>query len=122
MVRTDDVIAALSRYNIELGNTEIDEIVWSVEEYIKNFCNIREIPPELYYTAVDMCCGKIMKDKVAIGELDIIEPSGEVASITEGDVSISYRSGTGSSTVLKGVIDKLCSKDKDLIPFRKMRW
>ncbi|MGN1318067.1 MAG: hypothetical protein ACI4VF_03560 [Lachnospirales bacterium] len=125
LINTDDVVRKLKCYDVEVVASDITIIELaanSTEEYIKNFCNIKEIPTELYNTAVDMCCGIFLKTKTSIGTLNVIDASGDVASITEGDVSISFKNGTGSATIMQDTIKKLCNKDSELIVFRKLRW
>lgn len=124
-INSNDVITRLKDFGVTVNDSDlstIELIINGTEEYIKNFCNITVIPVELHYTAVDMCCGTYLKTKSSIGELEVMDPEGDVASITEGDVSISYKSGTSSSTIMKDTIDRLCNKKGELIPFRKLRW
>lgn len=115
-------------YNVEDSDlTLIEFAINGAVQYIKNFCNITEIPAELYYVAVDMAAGTLLKTKSSIGlpVCDTIDfGAGRVNSITEGDVSISYGYDGNTSNAAKyaALLDKLCNRDAELITFRKLRW
>ncbi len=129
-IKKDDVILRLQAlgYNIDEGdNVALEYVINGTEQYIKNFCNISEIPDELYYVAVDMAAGTMLKTKHSIGInvcKNIDFESDSIKSITEGDVSVTYNSDSVNSAAAKynALLDKLCKRDKDLIAFRKVRW
>lgn len=129
-IKKDDVILRLQTlgYNIDEGdNAALEYVINGTEQYIKNFCNISEIPDELYYVAVDIAAGTLLKSKHSI-DINVCEnidfESDSIKSITEGDVSVTYNSDSVNSAAAKysTFLDKLCKRDKDLIAFRKMRW
>ena len=69
-IKSEDVVERLTAlgYNLEEGDTlSLQFAINDVEQYIKNFCNIKEIPEELYYVAVDMAAGEFLKEKLATG-------------------------------------------------------
>lgn len=127
-IKKDDVILRLKSlgYNIDEGdNVTLEFAVNGTEQYIKNFCNITEIPAELYYVAVDMAAGTLLKTKQATGfnvceNLDF--ESDNIKSITEGDVSITYSESNSAAARYSTLLDKLCNRKNELIPFRKVRW
>lgn len=129
-VKSDDVVKRLETlgYNVDDSDlTLIQLVINGTEQYIKNFCNITEIPTELYYVAVDMAAGTLLKTKSSIGlpVCDTIDfEAGRVNSITEGDVSVSYGYDSDTSNAAKytALLDKLCNRDAELITFRKLRW
>jgi hypothetical protein len=123
-INNNDVIKRLENFGISVNDsdlTAIELITNGTEQYILNYCNISKIPTELYYTAVDMCCGTFLKTKVSTGEVDGFS-NGSVSSITEGDVSIGFREGTSGTEVFMDVLDKLTNKKGELECFRKLRW
>lgn len=98
--------------------TSIELIINGTEEYIMNYCNISSIPIELYNTAVDMCCGTFLRTKLSADKLE----NGDVSSIKEGDVTISFMEGTGSTETLKEIIVGLIDRRNELECFRKLKW
>lgn len=129
-IEVKDVAERLSTlgYKINEGDTTALQLaINGTEQYIKNFCNISDIPSELYYVAVDMAAGTLLKTKRSIG-IDTLEgidlESDNIKSISEGDVSITYNSDSSNSATARynTLLDKLCNRKNELIPFRKMRW
>ena len=101
----------------------------SVEERIRNFCNIPEgddIPKELSSVVTDRVCGeflfvKRMSGQLKLGELDI--SSAAVKQIVEGDVSVSFSESSSDGDRLDGLIDRLIhSGERELVGFRRIRW
>lgn len=129
-IKKDDVVKRLNSLGYVVLDSDtilIEFAINGIEQYIKNFCNITEIPTELYYVAVDMAAGTLLKTKSSIGEsvCDNIDfEAGRVNSITEGDVSISYGYDGNTSNAAKyaALLDKLCNRDAELVTFRKLRW
>lgn len=115
-------------YNLEEGDTvSLDFAIRHTIQHILNFCNIKEVPKELYWVAVDMAAGELLKTKYATG-VNTCEgidfEAGNIKQITEGDVSVTYNSDSDDSAVSKynELLDSLCNRDDDLLPFRKLRW
>ena len=63
-------------------NFIISYIIEDVSQYILNYCNLKFIPAELFFTFVNMC---VYKYKYITNSYN-----SNVKSITEGDVSISF--------------------------------
>ncbi len=130
MIDVQDVITQLKAYGYNSTDDDTLSIrlaIEKAEEYIKNFCHLKEIPVELYNIAVEIAAGNILKTKLSIGENvnDLIDMEAcNIASITEGDVSVSYNSGSDNNNVswYTAFIDSLISRDNDLMHFRKLRW
>lgn len=129
-IRSEDVVERLNTlgYNLNEGDTvTLQFAINGTEQYIKNFCNINEIPSELYYVAVDMAAGTLLKTKQSIGVdvSDSIDFSNTgVSSIKEGDVTVEFSTGDSNSTVnlFNALLDRLCKRDNELLAFRKVRW
>ena len=129
-VKSEDVVERLTAlgYNLEEGDTlSLQFVINDAEQYIKNFCNIKEIPTELYCVAVDMAAGRLLKAKQAIG-VNVCEnidfENDNIKQITEGDVSITYNSDNSNSATARynALLDSLCNRDSELLAFRKLRW
>ena len=101
---------------------QIQFIIEKTEAYIKNYCNISEVPEELEKSEIDMVAIEFLKEKALAGGLDVSSlRTDAISSITEGDVTVSYASG--SSISLPTVYGSIRSRfEADLLPFRRMRW
>lgn len=129
-IKSEDVVERLTTlgYNLNDGDTDsLNYAITSVENYIKNFCNIADIPLELYTVAVDMAAGNILRTKwdIGINVCDGVDFEGDnIKSIAEGDVSITYNSDNSNSASAKydALLDRLCNRDNELLAFRRVRW
>lgn len=106
----------------ESDSFAVQFLIDKTENYIRNFCNITTIPESLEQAEIDMICVEFLKEKAISGGLDA---SGikmdSIASITEGDASVSYSGG--STFVLSKFYDDMKGKfEADLMPFRRLRW
>ena len=94
------------------------------EQYIKHFCNIDEVPDCLEYVFIDICCGEILRDKKATGQLTSIQLEQVVRSIKDGDTEVSFgSSGVSAESRFESLIDKLTNGHIDsLIRHRQLCW
>ncbi len=126
----EDIIRLLEYYGYTAGEAEEDIIDYALErsrQYIKNFCNISVIPKELKSLLKEMAVGEFLKLKMMTnpeGFENIDFEAEGIKSISEGDVSISFNSGTQASIAAKytALIDRLRDRDDELIAFRRLRW
>ncbi|MGN9164960.1 phage head-tail connector protein [Tissierellaceae bacterium HCP3S3_D8] len=84
-----------------------------VEQIIKDYCNIKEVPGELNNTVLRMSVDLYRNEN--LGEEDI--PLGSVSSITEGDTSVSFRSANAE---FKDTLTK--NYKVQLNRYRKLVW
>lgn len=84
-----------------------------VEETIKNFCNIEEVPEGLLNTGYRMCMDLYRNENLG----DESNPLGSISSISEGDTSTSFRS---NATEFKDSLLK--NYQAQLIKYRKLVW
>lgn len=129
MVKIEDVMTKLESLGYKAKDSDtafIQLAINGVEQHIRNFCHVMNIPDELYYTAVEMAAGTLLKTKLSVGEKinDLIDfEVCNVASVTEGDVSVSYNNnGDNSVAWFTSLLDRLCNRDNDLLCFRKVKW
>lgn len=75
-------------------------IIGKVENHIKNDCNIQTIPDGLHQIAVDMVVGEFLLGKKATDSdsLTGLDLDAAVKQIQEGDTSVTFAIGEGSST------------------------
>ena len=93
------------------------ELVDSVENEIKMFCNIDTIPDGCIPIEINMICGYFMKDKVSTGQQ---ETETAIKSISIGDTSTSFSTSSNTTdTLIASLVD---GGRKRLCQFRKVRW
>lgn len=97
----DDVVKRLE----SLGYTATEADTWvlgfiieKVENHIKNDCNVSEVPDGLHQIAVDMAVGEFLFQKKSTGQLTGFDMEAVVKQVQEGDTSVTYAIGEGSST------------------------
>lgn len=104
----------------------IDTAFWDASEHIKNICNIGAIPRGLEHVLCDMVCGEFLYQRYAAGKLpETFVFETPVASISEGDVSISFASGGAQSAEQRflAYVNKLRKPDKScFVRYRKVSW
>lgn len=70
----------------------LEVILAGVEETILNYCHLDEVPAGLTYTAARMAADMYRQE----GYGSAAGPSGNPASITEGDTTVSFRDASAS--------------------------
>lgn len=97
----------------------------TVENHIKNSCNVTSIPDELSNVAIDRVCGEFLFAKKQTGQLVIegLDLTGAIASISEGDTSVSFVSGATDDDRFNQLVNYLMTKGEgDFVCFRKLKW
>ena len=126
----EELIGRLSMFGYDA--TSYDEVVLDyclkrAEQYIKNYCNLDEIPEELHYALIDITVGEFLKEKKNSGQLKgFVNLTPAVKSTKEGDTEVVYVTGEGSMTPEQRV-DTLISyllgsHLTELNNFRRLRW
>ena len=89
-------------------------------------CNITELPDELKPMAVDAVCGRFLDQKHSSKQLEDYDFATAVSSITEGDISISYSTSSGTSNpeeTFKACIQEMAKLNPyELYAFRRLKW
>lgn len=101
----------------------------SVREFILNYCNLEMMPMGLEFTYVNMICASYLELYVVKNYVNSEDNEnaikGAVASITEGDVSVTYKDNASSDKMLnaKALIGSLMDGYKAyLTRYRRMVW
>lgn len=101
----------------------------SVREFILNYCNIEKMPNGLKFTYVNMICASYLELYVVKNYVNSEDNekaiAASVASITEGDVSVTYKDNASSDKVLnaKALISSLMDGYRAyLTRYRRMVW
>ncbi len=132
---TDELIKIMKRtlkvkgftVDEEDGDTAdmLEDALTRADQYIRNFCNLQEVPDQLCYPLTDMACGYFLRDLYNTGKLDEtygIESG--VSSLKLGDTQINYtEDGSGANARLLSIISGLLDgKEGELLRFRKLSW
>ena len=107
-------VAATAQSDLKLSDEQLPTIKRYVKRAIsriKVFCNREDVPEPLEDVAAQLVEDMLRADQVAPTEND-------VASITRGDTSISYRDKTAA---LKETVAFVKNYESQLIPFKKMK-
>ena len=101
----------------------------SVREFILNYCNIEKMPLGLKFTYVNMICASYLELYVVKNYVNSEDNekaiAASVASITEGDVSVTYKDNASSDRMLnaKALIGSLMDGYRAyLTRYRRMVW
>lgn len=103
-------------------------IIDKTENHIKNSCNLTSVPEGLYQVEVDMVCGNFLfeKKRVDSDSLTGFDLDAAAKQIHEGDTSITFALGEGSTTPeqrLDSLIAYLQSYgEPELTRYRCMAW
>lgn len=104
----------------------LERINSSIEEYIKCFCNTKDVPEGIFYAQRDCLCAELLLEKKSAGLLDLngISFDREVKSIQEGDVNVVY---SDESIDKEKRVDRLiehfiCRLRKELLNYRCVKW
>lgn len=101
----------------------------SVREFILNYCNIEKMPKGLMFTYVNMICASYLELYVVKNYVNSEDNekaiAAAIASITEGDVSVTYKDNQSSDKILnaKALIGSLMDGYRAyLTRYRRMVW
>lgn len=101
----------------------------SVREFILNYCNIEKMPKGLMFTYVNMICASYLELYVVKNYVNSEDNekaiAAAIASITEGDVSVTYKDNQSSDKILnaKALISSLMDGYRAyLTRYRRMVW
>jgi hypothetical protein len=113
----------------EVPDTDADMIQYitnKAEREVLDFCNLDTLPEELQYVVTDMAAGEYLAAKYASGSLNIegLDFSAGINSLSEGDTSISYNTEESDSARLQKLIDALRKglESKEVLRYRRLVW
>lgn len=110
---------------VDADTFAIQYTIGDVEQYIKHFCNISEVPACLEYVWIDMVCGKFLQTKKSMGQLTSIQFEPLLRSIRDGDTTVEYNNSYMSDpeTFFNTLMEKLINgHNVELIAHRRLRW
>lgn len=95
------------------------------EVEILDYCHIDLIPSTLYPLLCDQACGRFLYDQKQAGKLDIegIDLSGILTSLTEGDVKVDFDSGASDENRLDALLSIMMNSGRGQLQcYRKIRF
>ena len=129
MVTTEMVVQRLTMLGYTPSADESAHVEFEIGlilDYVKNYCNITEIPDILDRRIVDRVCGAYLFAKKNTGTLNGFDYDAVIKQIKEGDTTIHYAVGQGEDTP-ENRFDSFVKQlergfDKWLTPHRRLRW
>lgn len=129
MVTREMVLTRLEQLGYVVKTTEYEAVSFELDtilDYVKNYCNITEIPKVLDNRIVDRVCSAFLFNQKNAGNLEGFNYEIAVKQLKEGDTTIQYANGQGEDTP-ESRFDSLVKQlergfDKWLTPHRRLRW
>lgn len=129
MVDRQKVINRLKQLGYTATEDDYDQIDFELEKtlnYVKNYCNITEIPEILDPRIIDRVCAYVLYYKKNSGSLEGFNYETVIKSIKEGDTTLTYAVGQGEDTP-ENRFDSFVKSlergfDKWITPHRRLRW
>lgn len=118
-------LSAMGYECVEGDDFAIKYTISDVEQYIKHFCNISEVPACLEHAWINMVCGKFLRTKKSMGQLTAIQFEPLLRSIRDGDTTVEYNNSYMSDpeTFFNNLMDSLINgHNVELLAHRKLRW
>jgi hypothetical protein len=129
LVTREKVIARLKQLGYVVTENDWEQLDYELEmvlNYVKNYCNIIDIPLILDPRIIDRVCSGFLYYKKNAGSLEGFNYDNVIKSVKEGDTTITYAVGQGEDTAenrfdnfvkqLERGFDKWCT------PHRRLRW
>lgn len=95
------------------------------EVEILDYCHIDLIPAVLYPLLCDRAAGRYLYDRKQMRklEVDTLDLSGAFSSLTEGDMTVSFSSGTSDSEKLDQLLQMMMASGKEQLKcYRKVKF
>lgn len=131
MLDVTTLIAEIKERLTSLGYMATDEddksiefLLNKVEQYIKHWCNIDEVPDCLKYVVIERVCGEFLLEKASFNQLDETLVDTLVKSTKIGDTEINYQVGaTTPLDILRSQCKNMASSGlSDLKAHRRLAW
>lgn len=129
MVTKDNIVDRLKQLGYTAAAEDDKAIQFELTKilnYVKNYCNITNIPEILDPRIVDRVCSEFLFYKKNSGSLEGFNYDTVIKSIKEGDTTLTYAVGQGEDTP-ENRFDSFVKRlergfDKWITPHRRLRW
>ena len=108
---------------VEGDEFAINFVMSKVEQHIKHYCNINEVPECLEYVFIDMVAGEFLQSKKSTGQLSALQIEPIVKRIQDGDTTVEFSATADMDAMFNQLTDKLIhGYEPDLLRHRKLVW
>lgn len=129
MVTRENIIDRLTQFGYKTEEGDYPIIDFELNKtlnYVKNYCNITDIPDILDYRIIDRVCSYILFNLKNSEQLSGFNYDAVIKQIKEGDTTIQYATGQGEDTP-ENRFDSFVKQlergfDKWITPYRRLRW
>ena len=129
MVTSNLVVSRLKQLGYVVDSAEMDTVEFELKtvlNYVKNYCNITDIPEILDNRIIDRVCSAFLFNQKNAGKLEGFNYEIAIKQLKEGDTTVQYANGQGDDTP-ESRFDSLVKQlergfDKWITPYRKLRW
>jgi hypothetical protein len=129
MVAFEHIVKRLGQLGYVVKEADKDSIEFELDKilnYVKNYCNITEIPTIVEPRIIDRVCSDFLFYRKNSGSLEGFNYDAVIKSIKEGDTTITYAVGQGEDTP-ENRFDAFVKSlergfDKWITPHRRLRW
>ena len=129
MITLEDMVNRLDQLGYVASEDDEAAIEFEITKtinYVKNYCNITEIPEILDYRIIEKVCSSFLFYKKNSGSLEGFNYDAVIKQIKEGDTTIQYAVGQGEDTP-ENRFDSFVKQlergfDKWITPHRRLRW
>ncbi len=118
-------LTAMGYECVEGDDFAIQFCIQEVEQYIKHFCNISEVPACLEHVWIDIATGRFLNTKKAMGKLTAIQFQPLLTSIRDGDTTVEYNNSYNSDPeqLFLNMLDKMINgHNLELLAHRRIKW
>lgn len=127
MITIDDVKDRLISLGYEVSDDDdtfaLNFLIDKVEQHIKHYCNLNEVPECLGYVAIDMTCGEFLQSKKSTGQLTSLQIEPIVKRIQDGDTTVEFASSVDGEAIFNAFVNKLINGyETDLLAHRCLVW
>lgn len=122
----------LEKLGIEYEQYDVEIVLSEVDQFIKNYCHIDNIPNELLYVRANMCIDYIKYEQANTpnensSDISLTQKTGPLTSISSGGVSYGFANNTGnkgdvSNAHIADLDDLLINYKNQLNTFRRNVW
>lgn len=129
MVTREMVIKRLDQLGYTVDMSEYETVnfeLTTILNYVKNYCNITDIPEILDNRIIDRVCSSFLFNQKNAGKLKGFNYEVVIKELKEGDTTVKYANGQGEDTP-ENRFDSLVKQlergfDKWITPHRRLRW